>query len=137
MNAVTIWHQLTIRYILSKKQTMLYLSIGSLLNKNSESISYFTAVRRLEFVDTVSVTILPRNFESMSLGLCYNSDAGGTRMEKERTLAEEAEAWWLETHNELPVRDTKEWHEMYETWVNFAFGPEMTIAERRKTKGQQ
>jgi hypothetical protein len=57
-------------------------------------------------------------------------------MTKERTLAEEAEAWWLETHNKLPARDTKEWHEMYETWVNFAFGPEMTIEERRKTKGQ-
>ena len=40
---------------------------------------------------------------------------------KEKTLGEHAEEWWEELGNTLPDRDTPEWQEMYEKWVDFAF----------------
>lgn len=37
------------------------------------------------------------------------------------TLGEHAEAWWKEQGKEAPPRNTDEWREMYETWVEWAF----------------
>ena len=37
------------------------------------------------------------------------------------TLAQHAEAWWREQGKEVPPRDTREWQEMYEQWVAWAF----------------
>ena len=42
-------------------------------------------------------------------------------MTKELTLAEHAEAWWREQGNTVPERNTNEWREMYEKWVDYAF----------------
>ena len=37
------------------------------------------------------------------------------------TLAWHAEQWWIEKGNKVPSRDTKEWQNMYEEWIEFAF----------------
>lgn len=37
------------------------------------------------------------------------------------TLADHAEAWWREQGNTVPPRNTDEWQQMYETWVEWAF----------------
>ena len=37
------------------------------------------------------------------------------------TLADHAEAWWKEQGKEVPPRGIKQWQEMYETWVAWAF----------------
>ena len=37
------------------------------------------------------------------------------------TLADHAEAWWIEQGNEVPKKDTKGWENMYLKWVDFAF----------------
>jgi hypothetical protein len=37
------------------------------------------------------------------------------------TLADHAEAWWQEQGKEVPVRNTDQWQQMYETWVEWAF----------------
>jgi hypothetical protein len=37
------------------------------------------------------------------------------------TLADHAEAWWKEQGKEVPARNTEEWQQMYETWVEWAF----------------
>ena len=39
----------------------------------------------------------------------------------ELTLADHAEAWWLEKGNTIPPRDSDEWKKMYEAWVEWAF----------------
>ena len=39
------------------------------------------------------------------------------------TLADHAEAWWRESGNEVPSRETTAWREMYELWIDFAFPP--------------
>jgi len=37
------------------------------------------------------------------------------------TMAETAEMWWTEQGKIVPNRDTPEWDEMYEKWIDFAF----------------
>jgi hypothetical protein len=37
------------------------------------------------------------------------------------TLAEHAEAWWLEQGMIVPDRNSQGWHDMYEKWISFAF----------------
>ncbi len=39
----------------------------------------------------------------------------------ELTLGDHAEAWWREQGKVVSQRETPEWKEMYEKWVNFAF----------------
>jgi hypothetical protein len=42
---------------------------------------------------------------------------------KEKTLADHAEEWAKEKGEEVPVRDSIEWSEMYQRWIEFAFRP--------------
>jgi hypothetical protein len=37
------------------------------------------------------------------------------------TLADHAEAWWLEQGKRVPRRKTKAWQRMYVKWIEFAF----------------
>ena len=46
------------------------------------------------------------------------------------TLADHAEAWWQEQGNEVPSRNTDEWRQMYETWVEWAFA-DFHVEEKR------
>ena len=40
------------------------------------------------------------------------------------TMSEHAEAWHKENGGQIPTRDTLEWDEMYQKWVEFAFDKE-------------
>ncbi len=42
-------------------------------------------------------------------------------IDKDKTLAEHAEAWWKEQGNIIPPKNTKKWNEMYKKWIEFAF----------------
>lgn len=37
------------------------------------------------------------------------------------TLADHAEAWWVEKGNEVPEKGTAAYNGMYEKWIEFAF----------------
>jgi hypothetical protein len=37
------------------------------------------------------------------------------------TLADRAEAWWRERGNEVPARQSQDWRNMYERWIEYAF----------------
>ncbi len=40
---------------------------------------------------------------------------------REMALADHAEAWWREQGKVVPARDTDQWQEMYEAWVEWTF----------------
>ena len=40
---------------------------------------------------------------------------------RELTLADHAEAWWVEQGNPRPQRGTAAWETMYKLWIEFAF----------------
>jgi hypothetical protein len=37
------------------------------------------------------------------------------------TLADHAEAWWVETGHKVPNKDTEAYNVMYESWIQYAF----------------
>ncbi len=42
-------------------------------------------------------------------------------MSGDLSLADHAEMWWKEQGKEVPAKDSKEWKDMYEQWITFAF----------------
>ena len=54
----------------------------------------------------------------------------------EMTLAEHAEAWWREQGNKVPFRNSKQWQQMYETWVEWAFA-DLRSEEHCRSRGKR
>lgn len=43
-------------------------------------------------------------------------------MSGDLSLADHAEMWWKEQGKEVSARGTEEWQNMYEQWIEYAFG---------------
>ena len=50
------------------------------------------------------------------------------------TLADHAEFWWKEQGNKVPKRNTPEYEDMYQQWVEFAFDSLKASIRRKGAK---
>jgi len=62
-------------------------------------------------------TLLPKE----QVQLWATKESHTVEVEKDKSLADHAEEWWIEQGNKIPLRNTPEWDEMYIKWHTYAF----------------